>query len=50
MDILRIISYRIPAPTALDFLKYYLKEVLMIGDVGKSHKPKESTSASEHST
>lgn len=42
MDILRIINYRIPAPTALDFLKYYLKEVLNIGDTGKSGKNKET--------
>lgn len=25
MDILKTIKYRIPAPTSLDFLKYYLK-------------------------
>jgi hypothetical protein len=31
MDILRVINYRIPAPTILDFLKFYLKEVLDIG-------------------
>ena len=31
MDILRVINYRIPAPTILDFLKYYLKEILDIG-------------------
>ena len=36
MDILKVINYRIPAPTSHDFLKYYLKEVLNIGSVGKS--------------
>ena len=37
MDIMKVINYRIPAPTSLDFLKVYLKEVLGIGTVGKSH-------------
>ena len=36
MDILKTIKYRIPAPTSLDFLKYYLKQVLNIGKSGKS--------------
>lgn len=36
MDILKTIKYRIPAPTSLDFLKYYLKQVLGIGRSGKS--------------
>lgn len=36
MDILKVIKYRIPAPTSLDFLKYYLKQVLNIGRSGKS--------------
>ena len=36
MDILKTIKYRIPAPTSLDFLKYYLKQVLGIGKSGKS--------------
>lgn len=31
MEILKIIKYRIPAPTSLDFLKVYLKEILNIG-------------------
>jgi hypothetical protein len=31
MEILKVISYRIPAPTSLDFLKVYLKKVLNIG-------------------
>lgn len=38
MDILRVINYRIPAPTTLDFLKHYLKEVLNIGTPGQSKK------------
>ena len=36
LDILRAINYHIPAPTVLDFLRYYLKEVLDIGHVGKT--------------
>jgi hypothetical protein len=35
MEILKIINYRIPAPTSIDFIKVYLKEVLGIGSVGK---------------
>lgn len=31
LDILKVIKYKIPAPTVLDFLKVYLKEVLGIG-------------------
>ena len=31
MEILKVIKYRIPAPTSLDFLKVYLKEILSIG-------------------
>ena len=38
MDILKVINYRIPAPTSLDFLKVYLKQVLNIGKCGKSSK------------
>jgi hypothetical protein len=30
LDILKTIKYKIPAPTVLDFLKIYLKEVLGI--------------------
>jgi hypothetical protein len=41
MDILKIINYKIPAPTTLDFLKYYLKRVLNIGKCGKSAYKKE---------
>lgn len=36
MEILKVINYRIPAPTSYDFLKVYLKEVMGIGSVGKS--------------
>lgn len=50
--ILQTIDYRIAAPTVLDFLKVYLKEVLDIGHVGntsltkeqKENQPKESDS------
>lgn len=38
MDILKVINYRIAAPTSLDFLKVYLKQVLNIGKCGKSSK------------
>lgn len=38
MDILKVINYRISAPTSLDFLKVYLKQVLNIGKSGKSTK------------
>ena len=41
MDILKTIKYRIPAPTSLDFLKYYLKQVLGIGRTGKTAPPPE---------
>jgi len=36
LDILKAINYKIPAPTVLDFLRYYLQEVLSIGHVGKT--------------
>lgn len=36
MDILKSINYKIAAPTSLDFLKVYLKQVLNIGKCGKS--------------
>lgn len=36
MEILKVINYRIPAPTSYDFLKVYLKEVMGIGSIGKS--------------
>lgn len=31
MEILKVIKYKIPAPTSLDFLKVYLKDILNIG-------------------
>ena len=42
MDILKAIHYRIPAPTSLEFLKVYLKDVLDIGQCGKSSKTNDS--------
>ncbi len=47
MDILKTIKYRIPAPTSLDFLKYYLKQVLGIGRTGKTAPPPEGQPAHE---
>lgn len=41
LDILKTINYNIPAPTVLDFLRVYLKEVLDIGHVGKTSLTKE---------
>ena len=41
LDILQVINYRIPAPTVLDFLRVYLKQVLDIGHQGKSSLTKE---------
>lgn len=41
LDILKIIKYKIPAPTVLDFLKVYLKEVLGIGHPGNTSLRKE---------
>ena len=42
MDILKSIKYRIPAPTSLDFLKVYLKDVLGINQCGKTSKKHDS--------
>lgn len=39
MDILKCINYKIQAPTSLDFLKVYLKDVLDIGVPGKTKSP-----------
>lgn len=39
MDIMKVIHYKIPAPTSLDFLKVYLKQVMGIGVPGKSQNP-----------
>lgn len=36
MEILKTIKYRIPAPTSIDFLKVYLKEILNITYIKKS--------------
>ena len=36
MEILKSINYKIAAPTSLDFLKVYLKQVLNIGKCGKT--------------
>lgn len=41
LDILKAIRYKIPAPTVLDFLKVYLKEVLGIGHPGNTSLKKE---------
>ena len=41
LDILKVINYRIPAPTVLDFLRVYLEEVLKIGHQGKTSLTKE---------
>jgi len=41
MDILKVINYRIPAPTSYEFLKVYLKEVLGIGISGKTQSQKQ---------
>jgi Flp pilus assembly CpaF family ATPase len=41
LDILRAINYKIPAPTSLEFLKVYLKQVLNIGKSGKSGSAKD---------
>lgn len=45
LDILKVINYRIPAPTVLDFLRVYLKDVLKIGHQGKSSLTKEEKEA-----
>jgi hypothetical protein len=36
LKILKTIHYKIPAPSTLDFLKQYLKEVLDIGHTGNT--------------
>jgi len=41
LDILKSIKYKIPAPTVLDFLKVYLKEVLGITHQGNTSLKKE---------
>jgi Cyclin, N-terminal domain len=47
MDVLKSINYKIAAPTSLDFLKAYLKQVLNIGKCGKSAAGAASSSSSE---
>ena len=47
MDILKSINYRIPAPTSIDFLKVYLKELFNIGTVGKGNSQKNSNGNKE---
>lgn len=41
LKILRTINYKISAPSVLDFLKIYLKEVLNIGHLGNTSLKKE---------
>lgn len=41
LDILKVIKYKIPTPSPLDFLKIYLKEVLGIGHYGNTSVKKE---------
>lgn len=45
LDYLKTIHYKIPAPTILDFLKIYLKEVLSIGHAGNTSLRKEEKEA-----
>jgi len=45
LEILKTIHYRIPAPTVLDFLKVYLKNVLEIGHQGNTSLKKEEKEA-----
>jgi len=45
LDILKQIHYKIPAPTVLDFLKIYLKEVLGISHFGNTSLKKEEKEA-----
>jgi len=41
LDILKTIHYKIPAPSVLDFLKVYLKQVMNIGHAGNTSLKKE---------
>ena len=45
LDILKHIHYKIPAPTVLEFLKVYLKEVLNISHLGNTSLKKEEKEA-----
>lgn len=47
MEILKSINYKIAAPTSLDFLKVYLKQVLNIGKCGKSAAANANSSSNE---
>ncbi len=47
MEILKSINYKIAAPTSLDFLKVYLKQVLNIGKCGKSAAANATASSNE---
>lgn len=41
LDYLKTIHYKIPAPTCLDFLRIYLRDVLLIGHLGNTSLRKE---------
>ncbi len=45
LEILKTIHYKIPAPSILDFLKVYLKDVLDIGHLGNTSLKKEEKEA-----
>lgn len=45
LEILKVIRYKIAAPTVLDFLKIYLKEVLDIGHMGNTSLKKQEKEA-----
>ncbi len=45
LEILKTIHYKIPAPSILDFLKVYLKDVLNIGHLGNTSLKKEEKEA-----
>lgn len=45
LEILKTIHYKIPAPSVLDFLKVYMKEVLDIGHLGNTSLTKEDKDA-----
>jgi len=45
LDYLRSIHYKIPAPTILDFLKIYLRDVLDIQHMGNTSLKKEEKDA-----
>ena len=45
LDILKVIHYRVPAPTILDFLRIYLKQILNIGHQGNTSLSKQDRDA-----